>query len=82
MVHFGNAFSVAKAIKEKEEGLEESFFKGLEDMVKRDQVKQKIKIQNKLATGKKLTSFEKWFVTTPEYQSLRIENINSKKVNN
>jgi len=76
MVHFTKVIGIGQTLKQREKALEEGFFKGLEDMVRRDQVKQKMKIQTKLASGKKLSDFEKWFVTTPEYH-----NIGGKMVN-
>lgn len=69
MVH---ALKFLKTVSEKEKELEESLIEKVESVARKDQKKQHVNIQKKLAKGEKLTEFEKWFKKQPEYQQFEV----------
>lgn len=70
MVH---VFAVAKALsglKSKEQESEDKFVNNMEELVRKDMIKQKGAIDNKLKNKQKLSDFEEWLVQQPEYMQL------------
>ena len=66
-------FAVAKTLKglsSKEKQSEDKFVKDMEELVRKDMIKQKVNINNKIKTKQKLSEFEEWLVQQPEYIQL------------
>jgi hypothetical protein len=72
MVHLATVMTIAKglqSVRQKEKEFVESKLQKLDDFTERDMASQRIKIQMKLQEKKPLNSFEKWFITQPEFHA-------------
>ena len=70
MVH---VFAIAKTLqglKSKEQKAEDTFIKDVNEMVRKDMIKQKANIETKLQKKQRLTEFEEWLTQQPEYLEL------------
>jgi hypothetical protein len=68
-----HVFAIAKTLqglKGKEKEAEDRFIKDVNEMVRKDMIKQKAKIETKIAKKQRLTDFEEWLTSQPEYLEL------------
>jgi hypothetical protein len=70
MVHFVAIAKAVQSLRAKEKQATDKFVSGIDEFVKRDMAKEKLKIEYNLQNHKPLTEFQKWFIQQPEYREV------------